>query len=194
MSWTHTVFHLWHWLTFRLEFSVSVKYISFTMAFTTNKCIIVNCLVTIRLPLEYSFNICLPVHISYLRCCGLWKQSCTPSYMIYGDPPQTSQWALITSSNESQHIRVTCLKTKAELLSIQTAVAYIAEIRNIKKIWGFFGISAGGTDIYKGMEACPGCSPASHTWFTLRSSWTSQRAQRKWCPASLRDNYQAIVN
>lgn len=76
----------------------------------------------------------------------LWfmKQACTPTYAIYGDPPQTSQRALITSSNESQHVRFTCLETRAELLSIQTAAVRIAEITNIKKIWGFFGISAGG--------------------------------------------------
>lgn len=38
-------------LTFRLELSVNVKYISFTMAFTAHKCVIVSCLVTLRLPL-----------------------------------------------------------------------------------------------------------------------------------------------
>lgn len=100
----------------------------------------------------------------------LWfmKQACTPSYTIYSDLPWTSQRALITSLNESQHVRLTCLKMKAELLSIESAAVRITEIRNIKKIWAFFGISAGGTNIQMSggqsrLFSCISCIRDSHS-------------------------------
>lgn len=82
-------------------------------------------------------------------------------------------------------------KTKAEL---RPNCRDLLILETLKKIRSFFGISAGDTGIYRGMKACPDRSPTSHAWFTLRSSWISQRAQRKWCSASLRGNYQALVN
>lgn len=80
------------------------------------------------MPVKYIYAL-LQISVIQQLFTMVWfmKHASTPSYMIYGDPPQTSQRALIRSSNESHQMSCTCLKTQVKRLSIQNA-----EISNMK--------------------------------------------------------------